>query len=107
MTHIHPRPGKLFVKLDDRPETTAGGLYLPEDARDEAQQGTVVACAGHWFAADGVSHPLNIAVGDRILLGKYSGVDVTVNHTKLVALSHTDVLAVLDPAGAEVSPCLP
>jgi chaperonin GroES len=72
-----------------------GGLYIPDTAKEKPQQGEIVA-AGPGRYEDGKRIPLDVKVGDRVLYGKYSGTEVTVDNDQYLILRESDVLAVIN-----------
>jgi chaperonin GroES len=71
-----------------------GGLYIPDTAKEKPQQGEIVA-VGPGKYEDGKLAPMTVKVGDRVLYGKYSGTEVTIEGENVLILRESDVLAVL------------
>ena len=71
-----------------------GGLYIPDTAKEKPQQGEIVAVGPGRFEKD-KRVPMDVKVGDKVLYGKYSGTEVTVDGEQLLILRESDVLAVL------------
>ncbi len=72
-----------------------GGLYIPDTAKEKPQQGTVVAVGPGRRTDQGELIEVELSTGDRILYGKYSGTEVTVDETEYLIIRESDVLAVL------------
>jgi chaperonin GroES len=97
------KAGVALVPLDDRvvverleaEETTAGGIVIPETAKEKPQKARVIAAGPGKQLDTGERAPMGVAVGDLVLLGKYSGTDVTVEGTEYVILRESDILAKL------------
>jgi chaperonin GroES len=74
-------------------ERTAGGIVLPDTAREKPQRGRVKAVGTGKLLDNGQRAPLSVIVGDEVLFGKYSGTDVEINGTKLKIMRESDLLA--------------
>ena len=93
-TRITPLEDRLVIAPDDEPETMRGGLYIPDTARETPTQGRVIA-VGPGRTEGGKRVSLGVAVGDRVLYGKYSGTTITLDGTDVVIIKASDVLAKL------------
>ena len=93
--NLKPLDDRLVVTVSDATEKTAGGILLPDAARQKPQQGTVVAVGPGKLLDNGTRAPMAVAVGDTVLFGKYSGSDVEVNNTEYKILRESDVLGKL------------
>ena len=69
---------------------TAGGLYIPDNAKEKPQQGTIVA-----VGPGSQDEPMEVKVGETVLYGKYAGTEVTVDNKKYLIVKQSDILAVL------------
>jgi chaperonin GroES len=92
---IRPLQDRLLLRPSEGEEKTAGGIIIPDTAKEKPQEGTVIAAGKGKVRDDGKITPLDVKVGDRVLFGKYSGSEVTVAGEKHVILREEDVLAVL------------
>jgi chaperonin GroES len=92
---IRPLQDRLLLKPSEGKEKTAGGLFIPDTAKEKPQEGVVVAAGKGKVQDNGRMTPLDVRVGDRVLYGKYSGNEVTLAGEKHVILREEDVLAVL------------
>jgi chaperonin GroES len=92
---IRPLQDRLLLKPSEGKEKTAGGLFIPDTAKEKPQEGVVLAAGKGKVQDNGRITPLDVKVGDRVLYGKYSGNEVTLAGDKLVILREEDVLAVL------------
>jgi chaperonin GroES len=72
-----------------------GGLYIPDTAKEKPQQGTVVAVGPGRYEKD-ARVPMDVKAGDKILYGKYSGTEVTIEGEQLLILRESDILAVIN-----------
>ena len=94
--NLKPLGDRLVVEPQQREQTTASGLVLPETAAEKPQQGEVVAAGPGRRDDDGKRIPLDVSVGDIVLYAKYGGTEVKINDQKLLILKETDVLAIVD-----------
>jgi len=90
-----PLGEKVVVRLLEPEEKTAGGIVLPDVARDRPQQGRVLSVGDGCLLPDGTRVGLQVGEGDRVLFGKYAGTEVTVNGEELLIMAEQDILAVL------------
>ena len=92
---IRPLYDRILVKRIEEQNKTAGGLYIPDTAKEKPQQGEVIAAGPGKLNDDGKRVPLEVAVGNRILYGKYSGTEVNVDGEEYLILREADVLAII------------
>ncbi|MFQ5677844.1 MAG: co-chaperone GroES [Gemmatimonadota bacterium] len=92
---IRPLADRVVVHPLEETEEMRGGLYIPDTAKEKPQQGTVVAVGPGRLSDDGERVPVELEEGDRVLYGKYSGTEVTVDDQELLIIKESDVLAVL------------
>jgi chaperonin GroES len=93
---IRPLQDRVLVQRTEGEEKTAGGIIIPDTAKEKPQEGIVIATGKGKPREDGGITPLDVAEGDRVLFGKYSGSDVRLDGEDYVILREDDVLAVLD-----------
>lgn len=91
---LKPLADRLIVKASEAEETTAGGIVLPDSAKEKQQRGTVVAAGPGKLLDNGSTAPMEVKVGDTVFYGKYSGTEIKVAGEDLVILRQDDVLAV-------------
>jgi chaperonin GroES len=94
-TKIAPLADRVVVKPLEEAETMRGGLYIPDTAKEKPQQGEIVA-VGPGRYEDGTRIALDVKPGDRVLYGKYSGTEVTVEGDSFLILRESDILAVIN-----------
>jgi chaperonin GroES len=94
-TNLKPLSDRLVVEPQEREQTTASGLVLPETAKEKPQQGTVVAVGPGRRDDDGKRIAMDVAVGDTVLYAKYGGTEVKIDDKKLLILKESDVLAIV------------
>ncbi|MBN3870088.1 MULTISPECIES: co-chaperone GroES [unclassified Nostoc] len=92
---VKPLSDRVFVKVSASEEKTAGGLYLPDTAKEKPQVGEVVALGPGKRNDDGSRQELEIQVGDKVLYSKYAGTDIKLGTEEYVLLSEKDILAVV------------
>ena len=90
---LRPLDDRVVVEAADAEEKTAGGILLPDTAKQKPQQGKVVAIGPGKLSEKGSRTAVAVKVGDLVLYGKYSGSDVEVNNKELKILRESDVLA--------------
>jgi|SRR5690606_20177489 len=91
---VAPLADRVVVKPLEESEQMRGGLYIPDTAKEKPQQGEIVAVGPGRFE-DGNRVPMDVKVGDKVLYGKYSGTEVTLEGEQYLILRETDVLAVI------------
>jgi chaperonin GroES len=94
-TTIKPLDDRIVVTRTEPEQTTAGGIILPENAKEKPQQGKVLAVGPGKLLDDGSRSKPDVAVGDTILFGKYSGTELTVDGQEIIILRESDLLAKL------------
>jgi chaperonin GroES len=92
---LKPLDDRIVVTVSDATEKTAGGILLPDTAKQKPQQGTVVAAGPGRLLDNGTRAPMAVKVGDTVLFGKYSGSYVEVSGTEYKILRESDVLGKL------------
>jgi chaperonin GroES len=93
---VRPLYDRILIKRLDEEEKTAGGLFIPDTAKEKPQQGVVVAVGAGKVQEDGSLRKLEVKAGDKILFSKYSGNDIKIDGTEHLILREDDVLAVLE-----------
>jgi chaperonin GroES len=92
---LRPLDDRVVVEPTDAEEKTAGGILLPDTAKQKPQQGKVVAVGPGKLSDKGVRTAVGVKVGDLVIYGKYSGSDVEVSSKELKILRESDILAKL------------
>ena len=93
---IQPLADRVVVKALDEAEQMRGGLYIPDTAKEKPQEGEIVAAGPGKLNDDGNRSPMEVKAGDRVLYGKYSGTEVTVDGDEYLILRESDVLAIVN-----------
>ena len=92
---LKPLADRVLVEVDVEESKTAGGILLPDTAQKKSQKGTVIAIGSGKVLDNGDRLPFEVAVGDRVLFAKYSGVDIEEGGKKFLLLSERDILGKL------------
>ncbi len=90
---VKPLGDRVFVKISESEEKTAGGLFLPDSAKEKPQLGEVVAVGPGKRNDDGSHCTPEVKVGDKVLYSKYAGTDIKLGGEDYVLLSEKDILA--------------
>src|SRR5512141_1606517 len=93
-TKISPLADRVVVKALEETESMRGGLYIPDTAKEKPQQGEIIAVGPGRYEKD-KRVPMEVKVGDKVLYGKYSGTEVTVDAEQYLILRESDVLAII------------
>jgi chaperonin GroES len=91
---VAPLADRVVIKPMEEAEQMRGGLYIPDTAKEKPQQGEIIAVGPGRFEKD-KRVPMEVKVGDKVLYGKYSGTEVTVDGEQVLILRESDVLAVV------------
>jgi chaperonin GroES len=98
---IRPLQDRVLLRRIEEEETTAGGIIIPDTAKEKPQEGRVVATGKGKIRDDGSLTPLDVKDGDRVLFGKYSGTDVTLDGEEYVIVREDDILAIVGSGKAK------
>jgi chaperonin GroES len=93
---LRPLYDRILITRVEEESKTAGGLFIPDTAKEKPQQGVVVAVGSGKLQEDGSIRKLELKAGDKILFSKYSGNDIKIDGTDHLILKEDDVLAVLE-----------
>jgi chaperonin GroES len=93
---LQPIGDRLVVKREESEGKTAGGIVLPDSAKDKPTRGTVVSVGDGRVLNDGTRSPLQVKVGDRVLFTSYAGENIEIGDEEYVLMSESEVLAVLE-----------
>jgi len=93
-TKVAPLADRVVIKPLEEAESMRGGLYIPDTAKEKPQQGEITA-VGPGRVEDGKRVAMEVKVGDKVLYGKYSGTEVTLDGEQRLILRESDVLAVI------------
>ena len=93
---FRPLHDRIVVKRIDADEKTAGGIIIPDTAKEKPQQGEVIAVGPGGRDEAGKLIPLDVTVGDRVLFGKWSGTEVKLDGVEYLIMKESDVMGVLE-----------
>jgi chaperonin GroES len=93
---IRPLHDRIVVKRKAEEEKTAGGLYIPESAKERPVEAEVIAVGNGKLLEDGSLRPLGVKAGDRILFGKYAGNEIKLDDVEYLIMREDDILAVIE-----------
>ena len=94
--NLRPLQDRIIVKRVEEEGKTAGGIFIPETAKEKPQQGEVVAVGKGKLTEDGKVIPMDVKVGDKVLFGKYSGSEVKLDGVDYLIMREDDILGVLE-----------
>ena len=96
MTTIKPLDDRVVIRVLDAEDVTAGGIVLPDSAKEKPSRGKVTAVGSGRLLDDGKRAKLSVKKGDEVIFGKYAGTDVTVDDVDYKILRETEILARCD-----------
>lgn len=99
-TTIKPLHDRVIVRrVDESSDKTAGGLYIPDTAKEKPQEGEVIAVGAGKVKEDGSRQTLDVKEGDRVLFGKYSGSEIKIDGEELMMMREDEILGIIERAG--------
>ena len=93
--NLKPLADRIVIKPAEAEEKTAGGIILPDTVKEKPVEGTVVAAGPGKVADDGKAIKMEVKVGDKVLYGKYSGTEVTINGEEYLIMRESDIFGIL------------
>ena len=100
-TTIKPLHDRVIVRrLDETSNQTAGGLFIPDSAKEKPQEGEVIAAGAGKYKENGERQQLDVKAGDRVLFGKYSGSEIKIDGEELLIMREDEILGIIERAGA-------
>ena len=100
-TNIKPLHDRVIVRrIEESSDKTAGGLFIPDTAKEKPQEGEVVAAGEGKYKEDGTRQTLDVKTGDRVLFGKYSGSEIKIDNEELLIMREDEILGIIERAGA-------
>ena len=103
-TTIKPLHDRVIVRrLDETSNQTAGGLFIPDSAKEKPQEGEVIAAGAGKYKDNGERQSLDVKAGDRVLFGKYSGSEIKIDGEELLIMREDEILGIIERAGANAS----
>jgi len=99
-TKITPLHDRVILKrIEDNVNQTAGGLFIPDTAKEKPQEGEVIAAGSGKYKEDGTRQPLDVKAGDRVLFGKYSGSEIKLDGDEFIIMREDEILGIISRAG--------
>ena len=92
---FRPLQDRVLVRRIEQEEKTAGGIIIPDTAKEKPMEGEVIAAGPGARGDDGKLHPLDVKIGDRVLFGKLSGTEIKIDGEDLVVMKETDIMGVV------------
>jgi chaperonin GroES len=92
---LHPLHDRVLLKRIEEEPARKSGIIIPDSAKEKPQEGKVIAVGKGKVSEDGKKTPLDVKAGDRVLFGKYSGSEVTVDGEEYLIMKEEDVLGIL------------
>jgi chaperonin GroES len=98
---FRPLHDRVLVKRVEQDERTAGGIIIPDTAKEKPMEGKVIAAGSGTVSEDGKVRPLDVKAGDRVLFGKWSGTEVKIDGEELIIMKESDILGIIEGAVAK------
>jgi chaperonin GroES len=98
---FRPLHDRVLVKRVKEEEKTKGGIIIPDTVKEKPQEGKVVAVGAGARGDDGKITPLDVKAGDRVLFGKWSGSEVTIDGEELIIMKESDILGIVEKTPAK------
>ena len=95
-TNIRPLHDRILIRRMKEDEKTAGGIIIPDTAKEKPQRGEVVATGNGRVSDDGKTRPLEVKAGDKVLFSKYAGTDLKLGADDFLMITESDVLGVIN-----------
>jgi chaperonin GroES len=92
---FRPLHDRVLVRRIEAEEKTAGGIIIPDSAKEKPAEGEIVAAGSGARSDDGKITPMDVKAGDRVLFGKWSGTEVKVNGEELIIMKESDILGIV------------
>lgn len=94
--NIRPLHDRVVIRRIEEEQQVRGGIIIPDTAKEKPQEAEVVAVGPGKLQEDGNRQPMDVAAGDRVLIGKYSGSDIKIGDEELVIVREDEILGVLN-----------
>jgi chaperonin GroES len=98
---FRPLQDRVLIRRIEQEDKTAGGIIIPDTAKEKPQEGEVIAVGSGVRGEDGKVHPLDVKAGDRILFGKWSGSEVKIDGEDLIIMKESDILGIIENAASK------
>ena len=94
--NFRPLHDRVLVRRIEEDTTTKGGIIIPDTAKEKPSEGEIIAIGGGAIKDDGTVRALDVKAGDRVLFGKWSGTEVTVDGEDLLIMKESDILGIIE-----------
>ncbi|MCM2358532.1 MAG: co-chaperone GroES [Geobacteraceae bacterium] len=94
--NLRPMQDRIIVKRVEEEAMTAGGIFIPETAKEKPQKGEIIAVGNGKKTEDGKVIPLDVKVGDKVLFGKYAGTEIKIEGEEYLIMREDDILGVME-----------
>lgn len=98
---FRPLHDRVLVRRVGSEEKTAGGIIIPDTAKEKPMEGEIVAVGPGARGEDGVLHPLDVKPGDHVLFGKWSGTEIKLEGEELIIMKESDVFGIIEATAAQ------
>ena len=100
-TNIRPLHDRVIIRrIEESTNQTAGGLFIPDTAKEKPQEGEVIAVGEGKYKEDGTRQTPDVKAGDRVLFGKYSGSEIKLDGEEFIIMREDEILGIINRAGA-------
>ena len=93
---VRPLHDRVIVKRIEEEDTTKGGIIIPDTAKEKPSEGKVIAVGNGKLLDTGKLQPLEVKAGDKVLFGKYSGTDITIEGEEHLIMREDDIIAIVE-----------
>jgi chaperonin GroES len=93
---FRPLQDRVLIRSVEQENKTAGGILIPDTAKEKPTEGEVIAVGPGARSEDGKIHPLDVKVGDRVLFGKWSGTEIKVDGEDVVIMKESDIMGIIE-----------
>src|SRR2546430_13530215 len=97
---FRPLHDRVLIRRVEAEEKTAGGIIIPDTAKEKPMEGDVIAVGPGARGEDGKVQPLDVKAGDRVLFGKWSGTEIKIDGEELMIMKESDVMGIVDGGAA-------
>ena len=98
---FRPLHDRVLIRRVEQDQKTAGGIIIPDTAKEKPMEGEVVAVGPGARSEDGAIHALDVKVGDRVLFGKWSGTEIKLDGEELIIMKESDIMGILEPTASK------
>jgi chaperonin GroES len=96
MIQVRPLQDRVLIKREEEEKTSSGGIIIPDTAKEKPIRGEVIAVGNGKVCKDGTTRKLDVAVGDRVLFGKYGGTEVKIDGEDRLLVREDDILGIIE-----------